>query len=235
MILPAVTQLLIIQDRDRKLRQLKAELKNAPLEKKAMETRLNTAAATLDASKLKAKELEVKRKELENEVRARRDRIAKYDQQKLGTKKNDEYAAYDHAAESLRKEIAEIEDRELVLMEAADAQKPVIATAEKVAADTRELVRRQIADIEAKVKTIEVQVIEIEADRTKLAADVEEELLETYRRLFDKKDGVAVAVLSNETCQGCHVKAQTHIVNAVRAAKEVTHCLNCGRILYLEP
>ena len=70
MILPAVTQLLVIQDRDRKLRQLKIELKNAPLEKKAMDTRLATASATLEASKLKAKEIEVKRKELENEVRA---------------------------------------------------------------------------------------------------------------------------------------------------------------------
>ena len=235
MILPAVTQLLIVQDRDRKLRQLKVELKNAPLEKKAMETRLSTAAATLEASKLKAKEIEVKRKELENEVRARRDRIAKYDQQKLGTKKNDEYAAYDHAAESLRKEIADIEDKEIELMEAADAQKPIIADAEKVAADTRALVQRQIADIEAKVKAIEAQVVEIQADRAKLAAEVDEELLDTYQRLFEKKDGLAVAALSTDACQGCHVKAQTHIVNAVRAAKEVTHCLNCGRILYLEP
>ena len=110
MILPAVTQLLVIQDRDRKLRQLNLELKNAPIEKKAMDTRLATASAALEASKLKAKEIEVKRKELENEVRARQDRIAKYENQKLATKKNDEYAAYDHAIESLRKEISDIED-----------------------------------------------------------------------------------------------------------------------------
>lgn len=234
MILPAVTQLLVIQDRDRKLRQLRIELKNAPLEKKAMDTRMATASATLDAAKLKAKELEVKRKELENEVRARHDRIAKYEQQKLSTKKNDEYSAYDHAVESLKTEIAGIEDKELVLMEAADAQKPVIAAAEKDAADTRALVQRQIADIEARVKAIEAQIVEVDADRAKLAAEVDEELLDDYQRLFDRKDALAVAALSNETCQGCHVKAQTHIVHSVKAAKLVTNCLNCARILYLE-
>ncbi len=234
MILPAVTQLLVIQDRDRKLRQLRIELKNAPLEKKAMDTRMATASATLDAAKLKAKELEVKRKELENEVRARQDRIAKYEQQKLSTKKNDEYSAYDHAVESLKTEIAGIEDKELVLMEAADAQKPVIAAAEKDAADTRALVQRQIADIEARVKAIEAQIVEVDADRAKLAAEVDEELLDDYQRLFDRKDALAVAALSNETCQGCHVKAQTHIVHSVKAAKLVTNCLNCARILYLE-
>ena len=234
MILPAVTQLLVIQDRDRKLRQLKIELKNAPLEKKAMDTRLATASATLEASKLKAKEIEVKRKELENEVRAREDRIGKYEQQKLATKKNDEYQAYDHAIESLRKEIAGIEDKEMDLMEAAEAQKPVIAAAEKEAADTRALVQRQVADIEAKVIAIEAQVAEIQADRDKLASAVDEELLDDYQRLFDRKDALAVAALVNEVCQGCHVKSQTHIVNSVKAAKVVTTCLNCARILYLE-
>lgn len=234
MILPAVTQLLVIQDRDRKLRQLKIELKNAPLEKKAMDTRLATASATLEASKLKAKEIEVKRKELENEVRAREDRIGKYEQQKLATKKNDEYQAYDHAIESLRKEIAGIEDKEMELMEAAEAQKPVIAAAEKEAADTRALVQRQVADIEAKVIAIEAQVAEIQADRDKLASAVDEELLDDYQRLFDRKDALAVAALVNEVCQGCHVKSQTHIVNSVKAAKVVTTCLNCARILYLE-
>lgn len=234
MILPAVIQLLVIQDRDRKLRTLRLELKNAPLEKKAMDNRLATASATLDAAKLKAKEIEVKRKELENEVRARQDRIGKYEQQKLATKKNDEYSAYDHAVESLKKEITDIEDKEIVLMEAADAQKPVISTAEKEAADTRALVQRQLADIEARVKAIEAQIAEVEADRAKLAAEVEEELLDDYQRLFDRKDGLAVAALANETCQGCHVKSQTHIVHSVKAAKVVTTCLNCARILYLE-
>ena len=59
-------------------------------------------------------------------------------------------------------------------------------------------------------------------------------LLDDYLRLFDRKDAVAVAALVNEVCQGCHVKSQTHIVNSVKAAKVVTTCLNCARILYLE-
>ena len=234
MILPAVTQLLIIQDRDRKLRQLKIELKNAPIERKSLEAKLAGTSAALDAAKLKAKEIEVKRKDLENEVRTREERILKYEQQKLATKKNDEYAAFDHAVESLKKEIAGIEDKELELMEAAETQKPVIAAADKEATHTRDLVQRQIADIEAKIKAVETQVATVQAERTKLASEVDEDLLDTYQRLFDKKDGVAVAALENELCQGCHVKSQTHIIHSVKAAKEVTTCLNCGRILYLQ-
>jgi uncharacterized protein len=234
MILPSVTQLLVIQDRDRKLRQLKLELKNAPAERKALETKLATASAALDAAKHKAKEIEVKRKELENEVLTRTERIQKYEQQKLGTKKNEEYAAFDHAADSLRKEIAGIEDKVIELMEAAEGQKPIIAAAEKEASATKAMFERQISSLDEKLKAFEGQIAEVQADREKLAAEVDEDLLDTYQRLFDKKDGVAVAALANEICQGCHVKAQTHIVHAVKSAKEVTTCLNCARILYLE-
>lgn len=234
MILPAVTQLLIIQDRDRKLRQLKTELKNAPIERKALEGRLAGTSAALDAAKLKAKEIEVQRKTLENQVGSINDRITKYEQQKLATKKNDEYQAYDHQIETLKKEIAGLEDRELELMEGAEAQKPIIQSAEKEASTTRDSVQRQIADLEAKIKAIEAQRSEVELDRAKLASGVDEDLLDTYQRLFDKKDGIAVAALVNETCQGCHVKSQTHVIHSVKAAKEVTTCLNCGRILYYE-
>ncbi len=234
MILPAVTELLIIQDRDRKLRQLNTELKNAPHERKALEAKLAGTAAALDAAKLRAKEIEVKRKELENSVGSLNERISKYENQKLGTKKNDEYQAFDHQIETLKKEIAGLEDQELALMEAAEAQKVVIAAADKAASETRGMVERQIADLDSKIKAIGGQREEITAERAKLAAGVDEDLLDTYQRLFDKKDALAIAALANEICQGCHVKAQTHIVHAVKSAKDVTHCLNCGRILYLE-
>lgn len=234
MILPAVTQLLILQDRDRKLRQLKTELKNAPLERKALEGKLAGTSANLDAAKLKAKEIEVNRKDLENQVQTLEERIQKYEQQKLATKKNEEYQAYDHQIETLKKEITSLEDRELELMEAAEAQKPIIAKADEDARATRSMVERQIADLEAKIKAIDTQQKDVQAERAKLAADIDEDLLDTYQRLFDKKDGIAVAALANDICQGCHVKAQTHIIYAVKAAKEVTTCLNCGRILYYE-
>jgi predicted nucleic acid-binding Zn-ribbon protein len=232
--LPAISQLLVLQDRDKKLRQLKLELKRAPLERKDMESRTAGTGSALEAAKLKAREIEVKRKELESEVGSRRTRIQKYNLQKLETKKNEEYQAITHAIGTIEKEITGIEDRELELMEAADKQKPIIAAAEKEAAATKAQVTQQFADLDAKVKSIEAQMLEVQAERAKLAAEVEEDLLDTYQRLFETKDAQAVVALTNEICQGCHVKSQTHVIHAVKAGKVVTPCLYCGRILYPE-
>jgi predicted nucleic acid-binding Zn-ribbon protein len=232
--LPAVSQLLILQDRDRKLRQLKLELKRAPLERKDLESRTAGTTGALDAARLRAKEIEMKRKELENEAGTHRQRINKYQQQKLETKKNEEYQAITHAIGTIENEITALEDRELDLMEAAEKQKPIIAAAEKEAAAMKAQAERQFADLDAKVKSIDAQMLEVQAERAKLAAEVEEDLLDTYQRLFETKDAQAVVALTNEICQGCHVKSQTHIVHAVKAGKAVTTCLYCGRILYPE-
>ena len=199
-----------------------------------MESRTAGTTSALDEAKHKAKELEMQRKALENEVGTRRTKIEKYQNQKLETKKNDEYQAISHAIGSLEKEITALEDQELELMDAAEKQKPVIAAAEKEAAATKAQVALQFADLEAKVKSIEAQVLEVQAERAKLAAEVEEDLLDTYQRLFETKDAQAVVALVNEMCQGCHVKSQTHVIHAVKAGKVVTNCLYCGRILYPE-
>lgn len=232
--LPAVKQLLVVQDRDRKLRQLKAELKRAPLERKDMESRTSGTAGALDAAKHKAMEFEMKRKGLENEVGTRRERINKYQVQKLETKKNEEYQAISHAIQSLENEITALEDQQLELMDAAEKQKPIIAAAEKEAAATKAQVAQQFADLDAKVKAVEAQIVELQAERAKLAEGIDEDLLDTYQRLFDTKDAQAVVGLTNEICQGCHVKSQTHVIHAVKAGKEVVTCLYCGRILYPE-
>ena len=119
-------------------------------------------------------------------------------------------------------------------MDAAEKQKPVIAAAEKEAAATKAQVQAQFADLDTKVKSLEAQMIEVQAERARLAAEVEEDLLDTYQRLFETKDAQAVVPLTNEICQGCHVKSQTHVINAVKGGKVVTNCLYCGRILYPE-
>ena len=60
--LQEIEQLLTIQDRDRKIRALKNEIKLAPLQRKDLDARLAAAQQQLDAVKLKGKEIEVERR-----------------------------------------------------------------------------------------------------------------------------------------------------------------------------
>jgi uncharacterized protein len=232
--LPEIEQLLILQDRDRKIRLLRQEQKSAPLERKALEDKLTSAQTQLEALRLKAKETEVDRKKLENEAQAVRERIAKYQAQKFQTRKNDEFAALSHEIERGEKDIQGIEDRELDLMEAAEKQKSVIGDAEKQFAAIKSQFERQTADIDQKTKAIADQLVEVESDRAKLAEAVDEDLRDTYERLLRSKNGEAVVGLQHDVCSGCHMKVTPTTSSKCRARKEIVHCENCGRILYWE-
>lgn len=234
MILPEIEKLLILQDRDRKLRALRAEHKNAPLEKQAFADKLAAAQAQLDGVKQKAKEFELERKKLETEVVGIREKIAKYQVQKFQTRKNEEFAALNHEIERAEKDIQNIEDRELDLMDAAEKHKPIIAEAEKNFAATKSLAERQTIDLDAKIKALAEQITIVEAERAKLAAEVDEDLLDTYDRLLKTKNGEAVVGLRHEVCSGCHMKVTPTTSSIARHAKEMVQCENCARIVYWE-
>ncbi|MDB6152153.1 MAG: putative zinc ribbon domain protein [Chthoniobacteraceae bacterium] len=230
--LKEIEQLLILQDRDRKIRALKTELKLLPGERKAMEEKLAKSTQQYEAEKLKGKSIEVERKGLEIEAATKRDTIAKYNLQKFQTRKNEEFQAITNEIKRYEADVSALEDRELELMEAADQQKRVVAEAEKGAAEVKAQFARNVQYLEEKIVAIQEQLKELETDRTRLAGHVEEDLLDTYNRLFNSKSDNAVVGLDHEVCTGCHMRLTASTSAKVRAAREVAHCEQCGRILY---
>jgi predicted nucleic acid-binding Zn-ribbon protein len=229
--LPEIERLLVLQDRDRKIRTLKLEQKAAPLERKDLETKLTSANAALETAKLKAKENEVERKKLEIEAQTKRDQIARFQTQKFQTRKNEEFQALNNEITRFEGEVRLIEDRELDLMESAEKLKAAATEAEKTALATRVAVQKQLADLDAKAQALQAQLEKIEQDRNTLAGAIDEELIDTYQRLFSNKNE-AVVPLDHEVCTGCHMKVIAQTSVSVKGGRSIVHCENCGRILY---
>ncbi len=230
--LQEIEQLLILQDRDQRIAALQRELKRAPLERKALEEKLAKAKLGAESTKAKLREAEVRKKNLEVEAQGKRDQIGRFKTQQMQTRKNEEYQALANEIAHFEKEVVAIEDRELEAMEVIEALRPEVAAAEKEAVEAQRLVEVQIADLEAKIATLGKQLEEVKAERTGLAQPLEEDLLRVYDRLFVTKEGNAIVPLEGEVCQGCHMKLTTQTALRVKAGLTITHCEQCGRILY---
>ena len=229
--LPEIERLLLLQDRDKKARSLRGELKTVPLERKSLEEKLSAAKQLSQDTHYRQRTAEVEQARLENEIRSRKEQIAKYETQKMQTRKNEEYQALNHSIAHVRGEISGIEDRQLQLMETLDELKPQVAEADRAAAAAAQLVERQLADLEKKAEQLSAQLAELDATREKFTAGLDEDLLDDYRRLFTTKNEAVVA-LRNEVCSGCHMKVTVATVTAVKARKSIVHCEQCNRILY---
>jgi predicted nucleic acid-binding Zn-ribbon protein len=225
-------QLLVLQDRDQKIKQVQAELKTIPQQRKTLEAQLASSAAGLEALKQKARQVEVERKKLELDVGTRTDTISRLKTQQYETRKNDEFQAMGHEIERYAKEIQKIEDQELELMVQADQLKEQVMVEKKRTGAANESVDRQMSDLESKAKLLETRLEELRKERTDLAANVGEDLLNRFERLFASKGDAAVVALEHEVCTGCHMKITTQTAVRVKAGKEIVSCEQCGRILY---
>ena len=230
--LQALEQLLVVQERDRRAKNYQKELIALPQQQKALETELQNLAADFDKAKTRAKEIEVERKKLEGDVKAKQDVIARYRQQQLETRKNEEYSALNHEIANAEKSIVEIEDREIGLMEESERIKPLVQQTEQQHAEKKAAIDKRVADIGSTRAAIQKHIDELAAERAALVQNIDEDLLSLYERLFKSKGDAAIVPMEHEYCTGCHMKVTTQTAVHVKGEKEIIHCPQCARILY---
>jgi len=225
-------QLLILQDREQKIRQIRTEIETVPLRRKSLEAQLAESKASVETLRHRVRQAEVDRKKLELDVGTRAESVSRLKTQQYQTRKNDEFQAIGHEIERYENEIRRIEDDELELMVLADKIKADLAAEETKAAATRDSIARQTADLDEKSKALESQLQGLTTERSNLATKIDEDLLARFERLFKSKGDAAVVAIEHGVCTGCHMKVTTATAAGVKAGKEIVNCENCGRILY---
>lgn len=233
--LEALERLLILQDRDRHIRRVQTELARLGPDREALQARLAGAQAALDAARQRLQQLEARRKQLELEVEAKQELIARYTNQQFQTRKNEEYKALAHEIEQCRTAIRQIEDQELDLMEQGEATQKEIARATEAVKETRAFVEGQLAGLDARQQSLTAELARLQADREALAAAVEPAVRQRYERLLKSRGDNVVVGISHGVCGGCHMRLPAQVVVSCRAGQELITCTNCGRILYYTP
>jgi uncharacterized protein len=226
-------QLLVLQDRQQRIRHLETEIKTLPLERAYLESQLAATAAGVESLKQKGRLVEVERKKLELDVGTRTESIARLKTQQYQTRKNDEFQAIAHEIERYENEIRKLEDQELELMIEADKIKSELEAADQSARATKDSISRQLTDLEIKSKALEKQQAELTSEREALASKIDADVLDQFERLFNSKGDAAIVAVEHGVCTGCHMKVTTATAARVKAGKEIVSCEQCGRILYL--
>ena len=230
--LDMIEKLLILQDRDRKIRQLKSELAHIDPERQMLKAKASGAQSALENAKTRVKETESGRKDLELEVEAKKGLIVKYANQQFQTRKNEEYRALAHEIEMCKEAIFKIEDQELELMEKAETAQKEVARATQSAHEARKLAEDQIAQLGERELNLKKDLAELEANREELATAVDDSARARYERLVRSKGENVVVGVQHGVCGGCHMKLQPQLLVACQAKQELVTCSNCGRILY---
>jgi len=88
----------------------------------------------------------------------------------------------------------------------------------------------QVTEEETKLKRAFLQ---LKRQREQTVAAISPVLIQQYEQMRQRKGGIAVATVANDTCSACHVQLPTGILSTLRSAtKPQVICPTCGRILY---
>lgn len=230
---PALDSLLVLQDRDQRRINLEAQLAAVPSEIAVVEKKIAAERAAIEAAKTELLALEVQKKSLENDIGAAESKLAKYKNQQMLVKKNDEYQALGHEIDNTAKEIGEFEGRELEVMYGIDEAKKKFAAAEAE-------LKVNIARHESRIRTLRerdtnlrAELIEAQAAVTAARTPVDALALRLYDRVAARTRPVCVPVHAGK-CGGCHLRLSGEADSAARKGDQLATCDQCGRIVWWE-
>jgi uncharacterized protein len=230
--LDTIERLLILQERDRRIRRLQGELAHLEPERQSFKAKAATAQAELENAKLRVRQIEASRKDLELEVEQQKQLIARYANQQFQTRKNEEYRALAHEIETCKDAIFKIEDKEIELMEQAETAQKEVLRATQTANEMRKLAEEHVAQLNAREQNLQKELAELQTNREALASAVDESARGRYERLVRSKGENVVVGVQHGVCGGCHMRVPPQLLVACQAEKEMVACSNCGRILY---
>jgi uncharacterized protein len=233
---PAIEQLLILQDRDTRRLGVEAQQKAVPREIAAVEHRIATERAAIEAAKGELREMESRKKLLETEIGSAEAQRARYRTQQLAVKKNDEYQALGHEIDTVQKQIDDLEGRELETMYGIDEAKKRFAAAEAT-------LKQNIAGHEARIKSLKERAASLDAELMQAQAAVAQarapipaNALEAYDRAAARRMPAVVPIRGGK-CGGCHLKVSSEVESAARGKtsdNEFAVCDQCGQMVYWE-
>ncbi len=221
-----------LQAIDGELFRLRRQEEEKPRELEAANTQAAAQQARVKAAEDQLKTLQLSQKEKEMDLQNHETNVKKLQGQLFQLKTNKEYTAMQREIETLKADNAVLEETILRAFDAIDqAVKTRQQEQQRLAEEQRRLqVQRQ--RIEGELAAIAEQVAQLERDRKTIIPDVPPKTLQTYERVLEIREGLALVPLMEESCGGCHRRLPPQVVNKVYLKADLVTCESCNRILY---
>jgi uncharacterized protein len=233
--MPQLAALVSLQQLDTATEAARRRLSELPLAEQAIDARVAAAARDAEAVKARLAENQHARRELEKDVAAVDSRLARFDDHKAAVKTNQAFTALLHEIATAKTEKDALEEKILLLLEAADSITADLKAAEAALVDARREAETAKAGLNTERQTLGADIARLNAERAREISAVEKTVLSRYEQLLKQRRMVAVAPIEGELCTACHVRLRPAFVQQIRRNDGIVNCDNCQRILYFVP
>jgi hypothetical protein len=223
-----------LQTLDRKLKELEQSLSTVALRVNQLRDQTSKQEADLEKLSNEEQEAAAARKKLERELAEGEARLRNKRMRQNMIRNDKELQALTHEVDSLKENNQRIEGELLVMMESAGPRLTKIKELSETLSQSRTELAAGEKEIAGQVGEIEAQIAQQRREREKLAKEIEPSLVSRYDIIFARRQGVAVAVAKQGTCQGCMRRLPPQLYNEIQKHLQIHFCPACQRILFYE-
>lgn len=133
---------------------------------------------------------------------------------------------------SLKRRLRELEDIQLDAMLNIESASETAQKAQVNFNNTQGRVISQNASLNSEQDTLQKERERFNAQRLAVIAGIDAAAISLYDDLRQRHRGVAVAAISESSCEACGSSLTPGYAQSVRISNQIVHCPMCGRILY---
>jgi uncharacterized protein len=227
-----IRQLVILQQIDKDILQTMSRAEETPRRLAGIAADLQAARDTHDTFAKGLEEIKKQRRALEKEVDQIELKITKSRTKLMEVKNNKEYKAMLTEIDELQKSKGTQEDVLLELMEKMDALTLQLREQKKILQMKIAAAETQREELEKAGGAYARELAQLEGDRKKAVARIDEAHLKQYEFLRDRLHGLALAEVRQAACLACHMQIPHQLYNEIQRCDRVICCPSCLRILY---
>ena len=159
-------------------------------------------------------------------------RIVKSEEKLRSVKTNKEYQSSLKEIDDLKRSLSTVEDRMIEHLDEMDQVTASIATKKDEAKLLYQEIEEEKEQIRQSSLSAQRQLDRLNDKRTKIIAVIEPDLLKTYETVKQNSGGVAIAVVKNAVCLGCHVNLPPQMFHDLLHFDKLLVCPHCERLIY---
>lgn len=220
-----------LQQKDETLGRLRKQIHEGPQQIKEHERKVADLEENLKGDQKRIEEAKKIQRQYEAEVEDGIARIKKSKSRLMSIKSNKEYQALLKEIEDTESANAEKEDKILDCMEEMERLNRILEGKKKDLSATRDRLEAEKRVIDTDVMQAQEQLSETEKRRENMARIIDRKLLARYEKIKARSGGIAVALVENATCGGCHLNIPPQMYNELQRGDSLKFCPHCDRII----
>ncbi|MFZ2602596.1 MAG: C4-type zinc ribbon domain-containing protein [Candidatus Omnitrophota bacterium] len=229
-----LASLIKLQSLDSEIYALKSEKETKPEEIKALEAHFQEKKQSLAALEKNSLDLQKQKKDRELELAAKEGDIKKLQGQLYSLKTNKEYNIMLEQIAAAKADASMIEDKLLKVFEQMDKLKADTEQEKQALKEEENKFNEFKKKIEDRVKVIDDRLGVLEAQRNQVAPEIDPKVFGQYERILKNREGLAIVLVKNSTCQGCNMSMPPQVMNLIKMYEAIVTCEICNRMLYID-